>query len=112
MSVAAIQQAATYFGIGLANVITMIGPDRIVIGGGVAEAGEALLGPIREAVRSRVTLVPPDQVQVVAAELGSEAGAIGAALAAVESPTKDQRFLAGDFPSAQIRRTDPGPREA
>ena len=106
--VAAIDQAATYLGIGLANVVTMIGPDRIVIGGGVATAGDALLGPIREAVRSRVTLVPPEQVEVVAAELGSGAGAIGAALAAVASPTKDQRFLAGDFPSAQIRRTDPG----
>ena len=101
----ALEQAATYLGIGLANIVTMIGPDRIVIGGGVASAGEALLDPIRAAVRARVTLVPPEQVAIVAAELGSGAGAIGAALAAVESPTKDHRFLAGDFPSAQIRRT-------
>lgn len=110
--VAAFQQAATYLGIGLANIITVIGPERIVIGGGVADAGDALLDPIREAVRARVTLVPPERVTIVAAELGSTAGAIGAALAAVESPTKDQRFLAGDFPSAKIRRaasdaTDP-----
>lgn len=108
---AAIEQAATYLGIGLANIVTMIGPERIVIGGGVAAAGDALIGPIRDAVRARVTLVPPEQVEVVAAELGSEAGAIGAALAAVESPTKDQRFLAGDFPSAQIRREEPGSTE-
>lgn len=106
--VTAIDQAATFLGIGLANIVTMIGPDRIVVGGGVATAGDALLGPIRAAVRERVTLVPPEQVEVVAAELGSQAGAIGAALAAVESPTKDRRFLAGDFPSAQRRRTEPG----
>lgn len=104
---AALEQAATYLGIGLANIITVIGPERIVIGGGVAEAGDALLDPIREAVRARVPLVPPQQVTIVAAELGSTAGAIGAALAAVESPTKDQRFLAGDFPSARIRRAAP-----
>jgi glucokinase len=109
--VAAFRQAATYLGIGLANIVTVIGPERIVIGGGVAEAGEALLDPIREAVRSRVTLVPPEQVTIVGAELGAAAGAIGAALAAVESPTKDRRFLAGDFPSARIRRGDAtGPR--
>ena len=50
---------------------------------------------------------PPNEVTIVAAELGSTAGAIGAALAAVKSPTKDQRFLAGDFPSARIRRAAP-----
>ena len=104
----ALEQLTTYLGIGLANIVTMIGPDRIVIGGGVAGAGDVLLDPIRRAVRERVTLVPPDHVQVVAAQLGSEAGAIGAALAAIESPTKDKRFLAGDFPSARIRREQPG----
>jgi len=108
--VAALEQLATYLGIGLANIVTIIGPDRIVIGGGAAAAGDTLLDPIRQAVRARVTLAPPEQIEIVAAELGSQAGAIGAALAAVESPTKDRRFLAGDFPSAQIRRegvTDP-----
>jgi glucokinase len=101
---AAIEQAATYLGIGLANVVTIIGPERIVIGGGVAAAGDALLDPIRDAVRARITLVPPEQIEVVAAELGSRAGAIGAALAAVVSPTRDQRFLAGEIPSAMMRR--------
>ena len=101
----ALERAAMYFGIGLANIVTMIGPDRIVIGGGAATAGDALLGPIRQAVRERVTPVPPEQIEIVPAELGAGAGAIGAALAAVESPTKDRRFLAGDFKSAQIRRT-------
>jgi glucokinase len=109
--VAALQAAATYLGIGLANIITVIGPERIVIGGGAAGAGDALLDPIRKAVRARVTLVPPEQVSIVAAELGSSAGAIGAALAAVDSPTRDQRFLAGDFPSAKLRREVAGPSD-
>ncbi len=105
--VSAFRQAATYLAIGLANIVTVIGPDRIVIGGGVADAGDAVLEPIRQAVRARVTLVPPEQITIVAAELGTAAGAVGAALAAVDSPNKDHRFLAGDFPSARIRRTNP-----
>jgi glucokinase len=103
-SVAALEQAATYLGIGIANILTMIGPERVVIGGGAATAGDALLDPIRAAVVERVKLVPPDQIEIVPAELGYEAGAIGAALAAVATPTKDQRFLAGEIPSAKIRR--------
>ena len=98
--------AISYLAVGLANVITMLGPERIVIGGGGAAAGERLLGPLREAVRSRVTLVPRDRIDIVAATLGSSAGAVGAALAAIESPTRDTRFLAGEIPSAHLRRDD------
>jgi predicted NBD/HSP70 family sugar kinase len=98
--------AAHYLGIGLANVITMIGPDRIVIGGGVAAAGDAVLEPIRTAVRSRLTLVPPDAVEIVPASLGAEAGAIGAALSAIGSPVGEIEFLRGEIPSARIRRNE------
>jgi len=80
-SLDAIRQVAGYLGIGLANVVTLLGPDRIVIGGGIVEAGELVLGPIRDAVRARVTLVPTDLIEVVPASLGKSAGAIGAALA-------------------------------
>lgn len=78
---AAINTAATYIGIGLANVVTLLGPSCIVIGGGIIASGEQVLGPIREAMQSHVTLAPGDHVDVVAAELGNWAGAIGAALA-------------------------------
>lgn len=79
-SIAAIDTVARYIGIGLANVVTLIGPSCIVVGGGIAAAGNLILDPIRKAMRSRVTLAPVDQVEVVPAELGSFAGAIGAAL--------------------------------
>lgn len=103
-AVAAIDEATTYLGIGLANIVTVIGPERIVIGGGGASAGDAFIAQIRDKVRARVTLVPPDQIEIVPASLGSTAGAVGAALAAVESPSKDRTFLAGEIPSAQMRR--------
>ncbi len=78
---AAVKRLAFYLGIGLANVVTLVGPDRIVVGGGIAEAGEMVLDPIADAVRSRVTLVPTDQIDVVPAQFGHFAGAVGAALA-------------------------------
>jgi glucokinase len=85
-SLAAIREVARYLGIGLANVVTVLGPDRIVIGGGIVEAGDLVLGPIREAVRERVTLVPTDLIEVVPASLGTKAGALGAALAGLFRP--------------------------
>jgi len=81
-SLAAIETVAGWLGVGLANVVAILGPDRIVVGGGITAAGELALEPIREAVRRRVTLVPVSQIEIVAAELGTSAGAIGAALAA------------------------------
>src|SRR5690606_4992843 len=70
-----------WLAIGLANTIATLGPDRIVIGGGIVAAGDAALEPIRRHVCSRVTLVPADEIQIVAAEHGPMAGAVGAALA-------------------------------
>ena len=85
-SLAAIRRVAEYIGIGLANVVTLLGPDRIIVGGGIAEAGELVLQPIREAVRERVTLVPTELIEVVPASLGNSAGALGAALAGLLRP--------------------------
>ena len=78
---AAVEQVARYIGVGLANAITLLGPSCIVVGGGISNAGESVLGPIRDSVRRHVTLAPVDRIAIVQAELGSWAGAVGAALA-------------------------------
>ena len=82
---AAVETAARYVGIAIANAVTFLGPHRIVIGGGIAAAGDAILEPIRAATFDHVTLVPHETIDIVAASLGSEAGAIGAALAAADA---------------------------
>jgi len=84
--IAAVSQMAEFLGIGLANVVTLFGPDRIVVGGGIAEAGDLVLGPIDAAVKRRVTLVPTDSIDIVPAEFGRFAGAVGAALAGALDP--------------------------
>jgi glucokinase len=72
------ESAGRYLGIGIGNAIVMLAPDKVVVGGGVAEAGNAFLQPARAEVEKRVTVSVP--VEIVAAELGVLAGAIGAAL--------------------------------
>lgn len=78
---AAIDTVANYIGIGLANVVTVLGPSCIVIGGGIIAAGDLVLEPIRKALGAHLVLAPAAGVSVVPAELGNWAGAIGAALA-------------------------------
>ncbi|MDR1118105.1 MAG: ROK family protein, partial [Bifidobacteriaceae bacterium] len=64
---------------GLATLVTVLDPDRIVIGGGLSRAGEALLGPLRERLRAQLTFqIMPE---VVAATLGQDGGVVGAAIA-------------------------------
>jgi glucokinase len=53
-------------------------PDRVVLGGGVSAAGHLLLDPIRDEVRRRVRVTNLATVEIVAAQLGTWAGAIGA----------------------------------
>lgn len=72
-------QVGTYIGYAAANVCVSIGPRRIVIGGGVGQAGDLLLEPIRRTLKERVFVMPVDQVEVVPAELGTDAGIIGMA---------------------------------
>jgi glucokinase len=57
-------------------------PDAVVIGGGIAQAGEQLRLPLLAEVRRRMTFHDPESVQIRLAELGPKAGAIGAALCA------------------------------
>ena len=59
-------------------------PEKIVIGGGVADAGEFLFGPIKEALVKRAMPIQGAAVQVVHAELGNTAGLLGANHLAVQ----------------------------
>lgn len=82
---ASIETIAGHLGILIGNLVTVFGPDRIVIGGGIAGAGDQLLEPLHRAVAARATMVPPEELELVPAQLGSAAGAIGAAVAAFHS---------------------------
>lgn len=82
---AAVERVAAWLGIAIANAVVMLSPDRVVVGGGIAAAGDLLLDPIRAEVLRRVTLVPAERISIVPGELGPIAGAVGAALRGMEA---------------------------
>ncbi len=69
-----------YIGIGLTSVINLLNPEKVIIGGGVAESGELLLGPIRKTIKERAMVVAGNAVEIVPAQLGNSAGVIGASM--------------------------------
>jgi glucokinase len=73
-----------WLGIGIANMIAVVSPDRVVIGGGVAAAGDVLFDPIRAELGRRVRTTDLAAVELVPAELGVWAGSIGAAIHGAE----------------------------
>jgi glucokinase len=77
---AAFERAGRYVGRVLAGAVVLLWPERVVVGGGVADAGELLLEPLRAELRRRACVAPVDRIGVVPAELGPHAGAVGAAL--------------------------------
>jgi glucokinase len=83
-AVAGLADVGRYLGIGIGNMISVISPDRVVIGGGVSAAFDLLVGPIRDELRRRVFTTSLDGVEVVPAELGTWAGGIGAAIHGAE----------------------------
>jgi glucokinase len=70
-------------GIMLTNIVWLLNPDRIVIGGGVAKAGPLIFEPIKRTIRERTSAVFHENLEVVPAELGNDGGLIGSAALAV-----------------------------
>jgi glucokinase len=67
-------------GIGIASYVNIFNPEIVVIGGGFGEAGELLLEPARRTVAERALPTSRDSVRIVEAELGPDAGLVGAGL--------------------------------
>ena len=69
-----------YIGMGLTSVVNLLNPEKIIIGGGVAEAGDILFDPIKETIQKRAMTIQKEAVEIVPAQLGNTAGVIGASL--------------------------------
>ena len=83
-SVACVRRAGEALGVGIANLVNIFNPEVVVVGGGVIAAGDLLLDPAREVMRSRALSPSRDVVRVVPARFGAESGMLGAAVLAME----------------------------
>ena len=85
LAIDVLAETGFYLGIGLGNVANLLNIQRVVVGGGVANAGEFILKSARESLRKTALKLPGETVEVVQAILGEKAGIIGAGrLAMVE----------------------------
>ena len=78
--------AGRRLGQAIANIVNLLDPDRIIVGGGVAQAGDLILKPCRETVPPLVLAAEAKDVPVVTAELGPLAAAVGYLLGTPPSP--------------------------
>ncbi|HWK92697.1 MAG TPA: ROK family transcriptional regulator [Luteimicrobium sp.] len=79
-----ISDAGRHIGVALANLCNLLNPQRVVIGGELATAGELLLGPVRDAVARCALPSTAEAVEIVPSELGSEAELRGAVALAID----------------------------
>ena len=68
-----------YLGLAICDIIVLCDPDKVILGGGIAAAGEVLFAPIRRTVQHASRISGFDPANIVAAELGNRAGMVGAA---------------------------------
>lgn len=86
-----LREAGRALGVGLANLTMILAPDVFVIGGGVAAAGDPLLGPAAEEMERRAYCRGTSLPRIAPAELGETAGVVGAALIARDESPIDRR---------------------
>jgi glucokinase len=74
-----IAQTGEYLGLALANLVSILNPEIIVVGGGVAAAGNLLLSPARDTMRQWAQPLAGKQVRVIRSRLGTRAALLGMA---------------------------------
>lgn len=74
------ERTGDLLGRGLAYAVTLLSPDRVVVGGGAAAAGERLLAPVRRSMERLLIADYWQRIDVVPATLGDQAGVIGSAM--------------------------------
>jgi glucokinase len=81
---AAIVRAAHFLGIAAANIVTILHPDLIVLGGGVAELGSLLIETVQATISDRVGMFPTADMRVEQSLLRNQAGVMGAVALAID----------------------------
>jgi predicted NBD/HSP70 family sugar kinase len=80
----AIGDAGRHIGVATANLCNLIDPERVIVGGELARAGELLLGPMRHAVERSIIVNPDLMPDIVQGQLGMRAATLGAVAYAVD----------------------------
>ncbi len=80
-----LETAITYLGMGVANIVSILNPEIIVLGGGLFQAADLLLGPVRKEFKRWAQPLAAKKVRIVLSALGEDTGLYGAAKMAWDS---------------------------
>lgn len=84
-SVKLLDEAVVYLGMGVANLVSMLNPEMVVLGGGVFQKNPELLGRIRDEFRRWAQPFAAERVRIEMSSLGEQAGLFGAARIALDN---------------------------
>jgi glucokinase len=79
-----VRETARVIGIGVANIVSLVNPEIVILGGGVGTQADLILDPVRQVVRDQAQPISGASVRVEVSSLGEDAGLLGAAYAAFE----------------------------
>jgi glucokinase len=79
-----VEQVHTYLGVALANIVHLVNPSMIILGGSVAQAGEALIAPLQARIQQLCLPAACQSLRIVQGSLGSEANLVGAITLALQ----------------------------
>jgi glucokinase len=93
LAIEVFHRVSAYLGIGLANLVNILNPEMIVIGGGVANAWDLLESEVRQQVNDRAFPLPAATVKIVPAQCNDDAGLLGAARLAFWEQSESEVLL-------------------
>jgi len=83
-------ETAVWLGLGAASMVNILNPERIILCGGMINAGDMLFDTVRETVKANAFEVPANRCQIVPAGLGGDSGVIGCAGCALTRYREEQ----------------------
>jgi len=95
LATALIAEAGAHLGVGVANLLNLMNPARVIIGGRLADAGDRLLEPLRETVHARALWTSVERADVAISPLGDEQVAVGAATLVLRAALADLSLFLG-----------------
>ena len=78
-----VNAAAGWLGLGVANIVSLVNPELVILGGSVGRQGDLLLPGVREVARRWAQPASAQSVEITCSQLGADAGLLGAAYAAL-----------------------------
>jgi glucokinase len=82
VAVSVVRDTARYIGMAISNIVTLVDPEVVIVGGAIAEAADLLLAPSRAEAAKRLPEAAASALTVLPSALGDDAAAVGAARAA------------------------------